>query len=1366
MKESQSGTRYNVTAPFLVESYQAANNCYTSGEGLSIASPIYKMQGDSGESKIFPYRQIIRGDGGCYLNAALVGILNRCVNDQKKWQQFKENVISNYSFAKEIIEGIETRAINKKDDDSTENGLDRAKLNEILQEKGNDNLATQLSKKIITHLHQKWINEYDNKISQYTEKLSQNIASSARINNIKHFLNLSKKYKDFLTKAQENEFAEQYEESVLKEITKKLIDKTGIPEIYTIDQKMMSYINNNTDQAENLGLLDNSTIYLFNPSRIHFDICYGINDPIIKDLDLEKDRETLQREAKKVADEKKRQELLENINAIISQQQEGKASDEQGQIANIINDILQETELNDATLAQLSLINDIYEASKEENSQSRKAAREATIKRKETKTHDTEGGKTYFGNIQEKIDNYDKLCFELAINEIMTEEQPTDVFSEYLKVLTPNNTIESKRSLAHIAAMKGKKSFINSLLNDLPSSFGAKEECTDNTPLMWAIANANNEFAYDLLEKVSNNSSIPFIDIDHISLKFSNTALHLAVAKGYEDMDSNSKPTIRSNLELVSKLIECGSNPNILTDNGLSALDIAVMRGDIEMVQSILTSPTITAQTIDNACNIANQKMSADDINDKLKLVCGGEAGRVFKEVTQDDIKADKINKIKEALKEKLNEKFPQFKQEQEDKRIANIIITKQAKIYSDFFDQNGVIKQDKKDNLKKHIDEGIDWWVFPGYTMSDDPEKNTATQEVYDILSNNPRYCQKYKTFIYQYIAAFDDETKITHGIRFNKLVESLIGMTANNTRTLAGFTQKEQDLLFIAVQNFKDRIGYQCQDTNYNTYFNDLSQIVDESKEVSHHSWLVDARAKLRDRLKLQPGKTDSNQIQAKPDDYQPIFANRDNLNKSQIDDFNKRLQPYDADQHNIGCGTFQRERSGKSVKYPFVHFRLTHDPISIRDNKDKRITDKLIRISDKEYLQYPPVAAICIDYPDYRSSDKLPNQENLKIEYKQRTLETLILYNELKVDHLVKHGDGMGVFLKQKPGGERSQHDIKIAMSAYLDGFFEAVREFYNQNPSATLQKITCPILDEDLERSFKEKLAQFKKNNSDIGKKITPDKAGPRFNITKYYIQGAQKLGMTIAPHKNHEFLGGVLDRGNVLEEQISALTDIASIGNSKFNKNVNTIVDMSQSQITQTDHTPQTPSTTVEITSNFKKEDYVTTSVATEGKIFYHKNGHNNGKRITCLGNIAQNENQRKAGAYYHSTKETHEVLNDILQSVIDAAKEAGISDITTLENILTNATKKGTVKDDQSADSNVKKFSALFQENCKNKNIFSAQDYKTGLRTKRFGDVFGGVEGIKKTINNHIEYSSTQFTLKPITATATQLTTSNNLSRT
>jgi hypothetical protein len=190
-------------------------------------------------------------------------------------------------------------------------------------------------------------------------------------------------------------------------------------------------------------------------------------------------------------------------------------------------------------------------------------------------------------------------------------------------------------------------------------------------------------------------------------------------------------------------------------------------------------------------------------------------------------------------------------------------------------------------------------------------------------------------------------------------------------------------------------------------------------------------------------------------------------------------------------------------------------------------------------------------------------LPITGILKKTYKQKTLETLTLYNKLEVDHLVKHGDGMGVFLNKYNENSRDLVVTERACEDYLDGFFEAVTEFYTKNPKATLKKITFVTIDPKgdkdprLEKIFSEKLEAFKQSGTNISDaiEIKHDKAGPRFNISKYYEQGAKKLGITIAPNGDKRFLGGALYRGNVLEEQIALLSDMASIGNPNFNPEV-------------------------------------------------------------------------------------------------------------------------------------------------------------------------------------------------------------------
>ncbi len=62
-----------------------------------------------------------------------------------------------------------------------------------------------------------------------------------------------------------------------------------------------------------------------------------------------------------------------------------------------------------------------------------------------------------------------------------------------------------------------------------------------NTPLIWSIANASNRFAADFLDLAKANSLD--IGIDKTDNYFAhNTALHLAVAKGYLTKDSEERP--------------------------------------------------------------------------------------------------------------------------------------------------------------------------------------------------------------------------------------------------------------------------------------------------------------------------------------------------------------------------------------------------------------------------------------------------------------------------------------------------------------------------------------------------------------------------------------------------------------------------------------------------------------------------------------------------------------------------------------------------------------------------------------------------------------------------------------------------------
>jgi len=159
------------------------------------------------------------------------------------------------------------------------------------------------------------------------------------------------------------------------------------------------------------------------------------------------------------------------------------------------------------------------------------------------------------------LDN--EVCYSLALNEINNNDEPSDLFRIYLQGINPEHN--KQRHLAQIVAMKGKTQFIKPLIETWSECFKVKDNFMDfdNTPLLWAIANAKNIFASELLNKVQD------LDINLKSELFGTNALHIAVAKDYEDMDSNEKVVGIPNHQLVDELISKGANPNIKTKDGI-----------------------------------------------------------------------------------------------------------------------------------------------------------------------------------------------------------------------------------------------------------------------------------------------------------------------------------------------------------------------------------------------------------------------------------------------------------------------------------------------------------------------------------------------------------------------------------------------------------------------------------------------------------------------------------------------------------------------------------------------------------------------------------------------------------------------------
>lgn len=105
-------------------------------------------------------------------------------------------------------------------------------------------------------------------------------------------------------------------------------------------------------------------------------------------------------------------------------------------------------------------------------------------------------------------------------------------------------------------------------LNEQDRDFG-------NTPLLWAVANARNYFARELMNHPQNFNL----------LGCGNSALHLVVAKGYRDVSADGARLLVSNVELAQKLVDVGADVNLVGAHGFTPVQIAYLKRDVEMIK-------------------------------------------------------------------------------------------------------------------------------------------------------------------------------------------------------------------------------------------------------------------------------------------------------------------------------------------------------------------------------------------------------------------------------------------------------------------------------------------------------------------------------------------------------------------------------------------------------------------------------------------------------------------------------------------------------------------------------------------------------------------------------------------------------------
>ncbi|GDX35869.1 hypothetical protein LBMAG18_03800 [Alphaproteobacteria bacterium] len=620
---------------WFVGSYSEAVNEFNSTGGLlPIASPIYpESRPDTSDN--FPYKQIIRGDGACFLNASMVGILSKCVNNDKRWETFKNNIERLYGSG-EVLKKI--NFIYEQCKQNNKNCLDRQKLYQLLSHKGNDNPITQLVKAILIPKHKNLIQYYEARILDTKQKIDFEEAtkitftqeelesSNSKIKVLKNAIKLYSQYKEYIEKADSN-FATSYEEGSLTHFVSELtagMGRQGEP------LTVLTICADNIEIYGNILDIDEDKIYLYNhDGRSHFNLWFSKKDPICQELapQVKLLQET------KTRDQKDQSEKFNELKNEIS----NSMSLIDIQVVNEILDssTLDDLEFNQENLLKLDLLKSIIDA-KDANSQT-KLKKEESLQKPEINKSESE------------IDP--EICYQLALEEIVNNDQPSEIFTTYLNVIKKQDSKKpQERTLAHIVAIYGKEKFLEPILEILPTSFGEKDRIGD-TPLISAISKAKNKFAQTLLENMNKYGNIGILNIDYISNN-GNNAIHLACIDSHKKDSSKGLDEI-SNAKLVKKLIDVGADPNIISALGLSALDVAVLRGSEEMVEAILNSSKIQSSTILNA--IGYTEKNNQQQQDSLKTIPTPNLKVIDK--THNELLAS----IKELLEKKLNEIDPEY---------------------------------------------------------------------------------------------------------------------------------------------------------------------------------------------------------------------------------------------------------------------------------------------------------------------------------------------------------------------------------------------------------------------------------------------------------------------------------------------------------------------------------------------------------------------------------------------------------------------------------------------------------------------------------------------------------------------------------
>lgn len=188
--------------------------------------------------------------------------------------------------------------------------------------------------------------------------------------------------------------------------------------------------------------------------------------------------------------------------------------------------------------------------------------------------------------ISEQHENLlEKIKIGTLVNKPDLSDSEIEEFRSIISTHDPDSiefALFEKTPLLHSIAGKGMGIKLVKVMAKMGADFNKKATLFENTPLLSAISNGCFSMALEIIHHSPKETDFNIQGCE-------NTALHLAIGKGYKDKTSDGKNLDSTSLDLAKALVE-KTDLNIRSIDGYTALHIACIRRDPEMITLLLAN--------------------------------------------------------------------------------------------------------------------------------------------------------------------------------------------------------------------------------------------------------------------------------------------------------------------------------------------------------------------------------------------------------------------------------------------------------------------------------------------------------------------------------------------------------------------------------------------------------------------------------------------------------------------------------------------------------------------------------------------------------------------------------------------------------